>query len=224
MAYGQQHFYLTFGGTLPGPEIWQCGVRFVRQDLDPVLVNTLGTISLSDIFDDVAALAWDSASPSFSTNVDTILKWVKLAMIGQDGQYLDEPDYHEDAGRAGIAGPARPWNQDALCVSLRSGETLGKANYGRFYLPTPSYARPANATGIPTATAEAVAVGCAVMLEAIQGEISTVDQAVAPAILSRSGVTKFVRQVAVGTVIDTQRRRRNAVAEQAQSTPYNGAP
>lgn len=224
MAYGQQHFYLTFGGTMPGPEIWQCGVRYVRQDLNPVVQNTLNVISLSDIFDDIAALGWDSAAPSYKTNADTVLKWAKLAIIDVNGQYAHEPEVFQHVGKAGIAGPARPWNQDALAVSLRSGETLGRANYGRFYLPTPSYARPNAATGISLGEAQQVATGVSLMLGAIQGEISTVGQSVALAVMSSLGPTKFVRQIAVGTVIDTQRRRRNKVDENPQTSPYTDAP
>jgi hypothetical protein len=60
-----------------------------------------------------------------------------------------------------------------------------------------------------------MANGAKKMINDINGEVSTVGIGTYPAIFSRVGVgqTKEIQKIAVGRVLDTQRRRRNALVE-----------
>lgn len=224
MAYAQESMYLTFGGYLPGPEIWQCGTRWVRQDLGPVVENTLSAISLDDIFTAVCDIGWGGPTGTYQCAPHTTLAWVKLAILKTDGEYKVEPKLLEKTPVAGNTGSGLSWNQTAMAVSIRTGQSLGYANSGRFYLPTPGYARPANAIGITPAQATSLAQTCARAFSTISTEISTVNQEMRLAVMSKHGVSKLVQLFSVGRVPDTQRRRRNAIEEDPQTVNWAGQP
>jgi len=224
VAYAHESMYLTFGGYLPGPEIWQCGVHFIRQDDQPIVADTLSAISLDDIFTDLRDIGWGGPTGTYQAATHTTLAWVKLAILKTDGNYKTEPKFLEKTPVPGNTGSGLSWNQVALAVSLRSGQSLGYANNGRFYLPTPGYPRPNNAVGITSVEALALAKTVAHCFSNITGEVSTVNQAMKLAILSKHGVSKEVKLFSVGRVPDTQRKRRNAIDELPVTVDWAGAP
>jgi len=224
MAYAHESMYLTFGGYLPGPEIWQCGAHWIRQDKATTVDNTLASISLEDVFTALCDIGWGGPTGTYQCAPHTTLGWVKLAILKTDGEYKLEPKLLEKTPVAGNSGSGLSWNQTAMCVSLRTGQSLGYANHGRFYLPTPGYARPANATGITAVQATDLAKTVARSFSTITTELSTVGQEMQLAILSKHGVSKPVTLFSVGRVPDTQRRRRNAVKEDPSTVNWAGAP
>ena len=112
--------------------------------------------------------------------------------------------------------------QVALCVSLWSGQRFGRGNRGRLYLPTPS------ASVGDSGLVDAGAVGFLrnVMARLLQDLTSAMQAApnlgdVVPVIVSAGGtgttpappITRAIEQIAVGRVLDTQRRRRRSLEE-----------
>jgi len=140
---------------------------------------------------------------------------VKLANIATDGSYATEPTIVASTDNcAGANGTIAP--QVSVVLSLRSGSTLGKGNYGRMFLP---YSGSPNSGPIMNTTQQDL------FLTSGQTFIRAVNTA-AGAVLTGSKVViasqaraaqslgdRVVTQVAVGRVVDTQRRRRKSIPE-----------
>lgn len=211
MAYTRDHLYVTFGGSLPGGEEWQTGARYAPQGAGPSFTGW-DLISVADCYTATAAL-WTALAAFTST--DTYLSWLKIAAIKTDGLYDREPKVYEDT--TPNAGGSTYFNalQVAVVASLRSGQTLGRANYGRMYLPIGSLSRTSGSPYFPASQATTIATAVKTWLQAVEGEVSTAGMAYEPAVMSSlgSGTTKPVTRVEVGRVMDTQRRRRNRIPE-----------
>lgn len=145
----------------------------------------------------------------------SVLAGVKIAAVGTDDLYLAPPlVYTEIAPSDGTVE-----NNPAQCtcvLSLRSGLTIGRANYGRMYLP---HCRPGQATGqavMTSGTTEAIAVAGKTWMNNTTDQLNSECTATLfPQIMSAvgSGVARPVAQIAVGNVTDTQRRRRAQIPE-----------
>lgn len=141
---------------------------------------------------------------------------IKVSAVGVDGKYLTDPRvFTAPANTKGNQGAVLP--QSTVCVSLRSGSSFGKANYGRAYLP---HTLMPIAAGTPYADDPAVIGAKNGALEWVN-QVNTVAKAIDPGyrvhIMSNGstgpGAAKPVTRVGVGDVIDTQRRRRNNLKE-----------
>lgn len=139
---------------------------------------------------------------------------VKLAAIGTDGKYLAEPYvYTMPSPVTGNNSNIPP--SSTVCVSLRSAETLGRANRGRMYLPytliTQGTASPMS--GPPTTTN--VANAAKTFINAVNTTLGITSPGVQIVIASKAGTgtSKVPSNVRVGSVNDVQRRRRNRLVE-----------
>lgn len=226
MTYASESIYLTWGGTAPssasvtGPEVWQCGVHFAPQVGMAGVGPSFGGFSMSDVADAIKA---------FHTNTETYicadvrLEWVKAAHLKTDGDYAGEPRVFAITPQVFGGGTFAPQVlQASIAVTLDTGTNLGRATKGRFYLPCPAVPRTMGTVGIGDTNAQNIALHAKDMLKAVSGEITQVEQAYYLAVMSKvgSGTTKAVTAIKVGNVIDTQRRRRNAVTERYFSQAY----
>lgn len=219
MTYASESIYLTWGGTCPssgsttGAEVWQCGVHFAPQPGMAGVGPSFGGFSMSDVADAIKAFHTNSEVYIAS---DVRLEWVKAAHLKTDGEYASEPRVQAVTPQVfGGSSFAPQVLQASICVTLDSETTLGRAKTGRFYLPCPAVPRTLGTASIGDTNATNVALHAKTMLNAVKGEISQVEQAYYLAVMSKvgTGITKPVLSIKVGNVIDTQRRRRNAVTE-----------
>lgn len=205
--FDSAHWYVQWGGKLPGNEEWSCGVR---------MANTGGGAPAND----PALLAGCKAAiQTFHTSNDAFisgaakLSFVKCNLVGTDGRYVDPVTYEQvvaDIGGAGPASPAYP-NQIALAVSLTTAFSRGPGHRGRFYVPLPSYV--IDATGV-IAAANAVQMSTAV--DALTAALNAVSGNAKLAVFSRklgAPAHNLVTGNLVGRVYDTQRRRRRSLVE-----------
>jgi hypothetical protein len=208
--FDAEHYYLQWGGTLPGGEIFSCGMRMAT--------NLPGNPALPDITDDYVnniggMVAGFHQTPQANISPTCILTYVKLNVIKVDGTYK-YPQTHEYTP-VGIPGggngsPQYP-NQVALAVTLITDYTRGPAHSGRFYMPLPA---------IPVAVDGRITADYAGGVRAAaSGLITTINnnaQNAYVAVFSRKAGAPAHRQVTgtrVGRVLDTQRRRRSALPE-----------
>jgi len=218
--YDTAHYQLTFGGTqVTDAEIWQCGLRYAPSEPATAqeLLSKLPQISVSDIFDDVSKIIQGGSTGAQYTNSQR-LTFAKLAVIGQDGKYAGAPKAYSGLVLGPFTGSSASPPQLALCVTLDSEQRFGRAQKGRIYLPCPytMVMTEDPITGqIPSAAANHMRDKVDTMIDDVQGEISTIGTEVYAAIMSPAGAgtTNPILRLAVGTVIDTQRRRRSALVE-----------
>lgn len=225
--YAQQQIYLTWGGTMPalagqtGKEVWQCGVRFSAIGGAGSPSAGFQAFSLDDVAADIQA--WYQNSNMHIAS-DVQLSWVKAALLRVDGVYAEDARIFSylPALQGGGGSAALTPLQCSLVVTLASGQTTGRANYGRFYLPPMSVVRDYGQGTISSSYTAQIASQTTAMLQAVDGEISTLEHDWQLSIMSSlgNGLTKPVAEIRVGNVMDTQRRRRNAIDESYSITAY----
>lgn len=216
MAYAYPFIKFSWGGTLAdGLEIWSCGLSMV---IDPLPGSPFPQW---DTFKSNFA-SYVSAVETFITTADANvptgvqLGWVKGALIDTDGTYMDEPVESPATASGTQSGGYLP--QGALVYTLVSARWKDPGRYNRFYLPT---AAPTGTTAWRLSEIEAqdaADAGAAFIdsLNLIGGTGFPVVSVLSPA---GSGWSYAVEEVRVGRIIDTQRRRRNAIAEDYHTSP-----
>lgn len=217
MAYDRPHVYLTWGGSIGDSDVWQCGLHLAA--VTPAAVVTQPTdAQLQDLFEDTIA-PMHSAGDSY-INQGAVLRWVKAAHLDTAGAYTTDESYYEPAsGVAGGSTASASAPQLALAVTLFSGSAFGQANYGRFYLPwstAPVDFLFAEITGTERA---GIAARMAEFLNEVNAWAAVLPTDLQVSNLSPigAGTTKRVNTVRVGSVKDTQKRRRNRITEEYTS-------
>jgi len=198
---------VNFGGSMGGNEQWRCGVWMAGD-------GTLATQSqLNQLASDAktALISWWTSSgmngiKGNDTTLDNVVVY-SYELPGGPAQLRAEAAINAAAGSNATTMP----NQCALVVSLRSA-VPARTSSGRFYLPCKSGAL-TNAQLSPTLV-PLVSAQTAALLSAFNASSATTDVVVGGS--NAAPITNVV----VDGIIDTQRRRRNAmVAATKTSTP-----
>lgn len=205
--FDSSHWYAQWGGTLPGNEVWSCGLRFA----------SVG--GFTPVHDEPMLTAVKNAVQTYHTAANTkvssraLLTFCKLNVIGTDGHYVGE-DTHEfvytPVGGGG-SDTTTPANQVAWAVSLTTGVERGPAHRGRFYLPLP-VVMPQSSGLLDTTLCTNLVTQTNTFLAALNAAHASA----AVAVFSRKSGAAAHRNVTgcqVGKVLDTQRRRRNKLVE-----------
>jgi len=217
VPYAGNQTYVTFGGQIgndgDGHDIWQVGLHFA--DPESTLVPALPTeAQLGDMYARWSTFFGD-ADNWISTGA--VLTWAKAAALDADGAYLGDPvEVMGTVQSGGASGATAGSPQDALAVTLWSGTTFGVANFGRIYLPW--WVAP---VGLDTCTSGGYTPDVATEAADLIGDLNTLAAGWAGALDAKvcnmskvgAGTTKQVTSVRVGSVKDTQRRRRNRISE-----------
>lgn len=205
--FSAAHFYLQWGGTLPGGDEWSCGMRMIPTGSgtpvnDPTALTNAAT----------AIEAFHSRGVSY-ISPRALLTFTKLNLIGTDGKYVDNVTYeHVHANVPGGGTEARTLpNQIALAISLLTGFGRGPAHRGRFYMPLPTMVIGTDGRADPNDIT---------FVKGSANTLITALNATSPnykiGVMSRklgAATARIVTGVEVGRVLDTQRRRRNKLVE-----------
>lgn len=215
MAYDRQMLELTaLFNILSQPETAQFGLRAsytAGWTGAAAALGVLTTANLTTLYSrfqsimNVTGLNWCAYSS---------LTGVKVAALGTDGRYLDNPKtYLPGSPVAGTNVSGAP-AQTAMVCTMWSGSHIGKANYGRIYLPHCAPSLNNSSPFITDTARNAIRTAFQSALNSINSDLLTwLGVAVKVRIHGAAGTTKDVAQVGTGRVTDTQRRRRNALDE-----------
>jgi hypothetical protein len=197
---------MTIGGDgWNSQEIWQFGWRFDRA--------TIPTSAETDISNAVQTW-WGQYGPSEYVRL-THWKW---ALQGTDGDYPAGHVPFEHVYVPALAGNstndgAQP--QDTIVLSLRTSRPRGRGHAGRIYPPV----RPVNinASGL-IGSVTSLLQSFVTLVTAIQNAVD------APLVVGSelAGTLRPVTMLRMGQVVDTQRRRRNALPEMYTDLPISG--
>lgn len=217
--YTENHALLRFGGPAwAEQEIWSCGLRLRHiggDSADPMLADAQA--SIEDVYDVLAAY-WTRAETYSSAFCE--LRWAELNPISAaTGKYLfpNTPVRFEGAMARSSYVNAIP--QIAYCVTLRGLNNRGPASRGRWYVP-PGFvaAQPLTATGVvQQSLCEGMANSAGTLLDDLQSiSVGAGPNTWSPHLYGdgKTGPADSpVATIAVGNVLDTQRRRRNSLEE-----------
>ena len=218
--YNRPFIKITFGGTIASTnEIWACGFHLINTQDTPSYLpwfNTVGA-SLDQIGAKVIAFLSNAQS---RVPAGAQVDWIKAALIGTDGKYMEDSIEAPLTGVGGSSGGYIP--QASLCVTMVSDKWKDPGRYNRLYLPV-SNQFVGSDWKATTTQATAVATNFKTMLL----EIETLLQAIPATHDTFAGVVsgtgagsqRLVDSVQVGVLVDTQRRRRNKLAEDYQNVP-----
>lgn len=139
--------------------------------------------------------------------------YVKLSLIDVDGTLVTQPLQHAVSGTpSGNQSKIPP--QCSLLLSLWSGFSFGDANYGRMYLPHTLAPTATNSPYIAAADKSAILSQYTDFIHHVntlaQGKSNQADVILVSN--KGSGTTKAVAHVRSGSLVDTQRRRTNALS------------
>lgn len=138
---------------------------------------------------------------------------VKIARIGADGKYTQDPRIYavSQAGGATAGGLHPP--QCSLVVSMTSGRR-GPSGKGRFYLPLPAVTLDPATMVIADAQRDAIAGSAQTFLNNLNDAVA-LDVVTGPVVViaSTKGFNTPVTGVRVGQAIDTVRSRRRSLKE-----------
>jgi hypothetical protein len=214
MAFDRQSLRLSLEFTITGTdEVAETGL---------LITGGLGFAALTALADPT-----DADLRSFATTYASVVSgggfvWadyshlvgVKLAALDTSGHYLAAP--REVAPTSPLqGGSTHTPAQLSLEFGLWSGEAIGRANYGKMYLPHTRMLLDSNSPYISSATVATSATAFAAWITGLNGSAGGWTGSPEVKVMSRlgSGTTKTVQSVRFGRVIDTQRRRRNRLAE-----------
>lgn len=219
MAF-ERHWRMTMLGSLGGGENdrFSYGINLARED-----GGVLG--SFMDPNDDVWADMRDAAvafhgRAATGLSSQAFLDTVKIADIGPDGKYLEDPVVFTVA-QGGASAPdfvdgvavTNVLPQSAIAVSLTT-DRRGPSGKGRFYLPMPAFGTfPQNGFKISVADAEGLRGSAQTFLNDVANQPGLDVLGIRPVVASTKGYNTAVTGVRVGRVIDTIRTRRNKLNE-----------
>lgn len=221
MATYLPHYKVTANGVFAGAggalEIFSYGFQFGIPDAFTDVLAPLAP-GVANAVDSAVVAFHQRAATKIGTSA--YLEMVKIAPIKSDGKYAGPPIEFPHTGIGGGGGSAVIHPFQVACGVSFEGPPAVRRRRGRMYLPLPAIAVQAATGGMSTADADAVlgsvetlvsAVNTAIapneMTFAIAAQTSTVDPAGRPAVNAR------VETLKVGLILDTQRRRRNDLAE-----------
>lgn len=207
---------VQFGGSIsftdfpntPAEE-WTCGIRFAADGGDPTVLDP--EAFLTAVQNPMAT--WFHDAQNGMSNTCT-LDFIKANLIGPNGRYVNRSNTHRFDWSPVIAGGVAPalLPISSLVFSWRTARNRGPGAHGRIYPPNFTYGTGTSVEVQPADQGAAANAGQRLLrlLTAawIPGGLahavvaSNVDASLTPITL-----------VSVGNVWDTQRRRKNALAE-----------
>lgn len=232
MAYSHAFLKLTFGGfQADAQDIWTCGINLAitNGEFIPIIpTNAVDAFNAyaEDINPDIVDIFTNYVQDQdMDIPTGATLEWIKLAVIGEDGQYLADSQVWEVSGvNGGRGGTYVP--QVSLVMTLASNKRADPGKYSRFYLPTVG---PRGSSGYRPALTQEKAERTGMLIETLQRRVTgtLIDYEIYPAAVTSSpkhtGNYLPITRVRVGNVFDTQRRRRNKIGE-AYSEAEVGSP
>jgi hypothetical protein len=213
---------VTLSGTmLGGQEMWQTGFYVGSATQDAAVPNQ----AYADAVRDAWVTFWQAASTPISSTY--IFTGVKLARLLKNGDY-DAGDVIQSfptPAKPGASAAGQLPPQCSLVATLVAGSGKGLAGKGRMYLPGVNASM--DATGhITTLNAQNTATNLAAFFNTINGSFDAPGEVINVSrghknLLGVGARNVPINGIRVGNVYDTQRRRRNALAETYSTAVVN---
>jgi hypothetical protein len=214
MVYAHTVTRVTLSGTMfGGVEEWSTGFFLGQEGSDATVPTQAAADQIRD--------AWTTFFTAVNSYVSSAYRFtqVKMANIDATGHTVsDSVKYSYPAAAVlGNTGSNTHPPQCALVVTLLSDRPRGKASKGRMYLP--GFAGPIMANGkADTPQVASIATNLKTFFDSFAADADVPDQLILAAKWSGPlGVipaqNDYVETIRVGDVVDTQRRRRNGLAE-----------
>ena len=206
MAYGEQHLLYSFTGTMPGGEVWSCGVR-TSGALGPTDQVTLDALATNGV------VQWSTFHATAANVIGSgvIFDLCTVRVISTAGITVGQSERSPASPVAGSGSVNKP-NQCAVVVTLITA-VAGRRGRGRFYVPVLG-GTITGANRVAPTQRDSLADTAAAMLSGINDGLDNATYAARVGVQSQTGLSDaVVTSIRVGDVWDTQRRRRDNIIE-----------
>lgn len=214
--YDRRHFRVTLEGTnATDQDIWTTGWRIAPSPASEPIINYPEMAnSLLESVRGAAETFWGVMTTRIAPG--TRLTSAKVAPVDENGRYIDNMDsvfYDWATPLRGTGSTIHP-PQVSVVASLTTGTRRGNATHGRMYLPLTAIPVDKDDFTISASNRQATANAVVGLLNDSLNNIA--DISLDPVVMSNigSGTTRTITTVAVGSIPDTQRRRRNRFTEE----------
>ena len=211
------HNVVRIQGALPSGEVWSvnpkygpgAGILVTHHEALLEWAQAIATLNSGNVLPE-ALRALISSSASVTA--------IRTEHRSASGELVNAADYVLPDPKAGLRTATKP-HQVAWVSSLRTGRS-GRSYRGRLYWPALAVTLTTADLRVPTATVQALVEDVSNLLTAIEAAVPA-GHAVRLGVVSgvKNEVTP-VTQISGGDVLDTQRRRRDTLAESYSSAPY----
>lgn len=216
MPYQNAHVKITvFGTSCDGAEEWSTGFRMGQEGAGS------GNFAIGAGFTDALLPLWQTFFTTGTTGISSNFKTtgIKAAVILPDGK-TDLANVETKAYATPIAGGKASGifpPQVALVAQLAAASPIGLGAKGRMYLPGVCHAMNSNGHISPT-EAQNVANALRTFLDAAENATNSPGYVInaskgRPGVPFTAPIHRRVTSVRIGSVYDTQRRRRNGLTE-----------
>lgn len=210
MAYVNPFIKLTWGGSVAGEDIWSNSLSLAGNQAVPIqeVFNALDLTAIN-------ALIQTAYSGTGGLVPYCTYAYVKAAVIGTDGKTVGEPKiYDRPQAMPGTATFTTP-PQSSVAVTLTTDQVRGLAHEGRIFLPAGFGDVAANTGRISALVLSQLLTRFTTFFDGINTYLDTIPGQYSIYIASavRQGAFRRVTGVRIGNLVDTQRRRRNRLAE-----------
>lgn len=216
MTYASQHLAYTFEGDLPGSELWTITLRTVAAVGDDSECAAMA-LQANEAF----TTFWNATGGIHAFNpAGVTFRKVTCRSVSAAGVTVAQGESSLITPSPGIASSQGAPNQSALVVTLVTARP-GRTGRGRVYLPFLSPIFQAGTDRIADTGRDAVCFSFSAFITTMNlnddgGTFGPFDIAVQSTV--NMAAPPPVTSVRVGNVVDTQRRRRNKVVEQYQTS------
>ena len=215
--YDRRHFRVTLEGTnASDQDVWTTGWRIAPSLVTESTVNYPQMAQrLLESVTGAAETFWSAMGTKIA--IGTALSSVKVAPVDRDGRYIDNMDsviYDWETPLAGRASTNTHPPQVSVVASLTTGTRRGNATHGRMYLPLTAVRLFNEDFTINAPDRQEIAGAVVGLLD--DSLTALADVSLDPVVMSNKGegTTRTITTVAVGSIADTQRRRRNRFTEE----------
>jgi len=219
MAYSAQQLRITWGFEVAGsPETAFTGLSLSQGTAWAGAGAAVAELDATDLGNLASRMSALMSENHLNWADYSKLVTVKVAALDTDGEYIvaaGNPKLFDvgviDQGTQDSVPP-----QCSIVISLRTVTTLGKGNYGRMYLPHTRWSYDDQTVTPVSSAVSTISTAAAAFINGVSSDVNAgITDAVLPVIMGQtgSGTTKTITRVAVGSVVDTQRRRRRQLPE-----------
>lgn len=205
---------VSIAGQMPGGEVWSVNPTF-KITSGAVITGSECTAAAIAI----AALTLPTGLKAVMSNKVTFNK-VRVEARTHAGVLEAQGEALRAAEEVGSGAVSMPF-QSSMVISLRSLAPGGRGR-GRLYWPALAGILDTSTVRIVGTTVDNALTGAKTFLTAVQGALdASVDETVGLAVWSRTGgSSSLVTKLIVGDVVDSQRRRRDAIPETYKEVAY----
>lgn len=213
-------------GTHPGGEVWSWSLA-IAQSWAGGYRGTNDPDELEQLATAIAALNGNKCIPTYLLGLwapATAISGVRVEFWDEAGKITGAGEKVYTSSVAGTGSGGMP-PQTAVVVTLNYGARYGRSGRGRYYMPLTASGVIDSTLQLPVATTDSICTASKQWIQAVQAEFNTIAGAGSanwwPGVLSRKLLTfRELGTLAVGSVVDTQRRRRDGLVERRSILTY----